>query len=82
MKRFLILCIAWFLASGYQWKQMIGATGLNNLGLTGNAYYWSSTERDADHAWIISTLDDNWGSINKDDNSCLSLTRVRACLAF
>ena len=78
-------CSSWFLASGYQWKQMIGATGLNNLGLTGNAYYWSSTERDADRAWIISTLDGdwgNWGSINKDSYSLLSLTRVRACLAF
>ena len=78
-------CSSWFLASGYQWKQMIGATGLNNLGLTGNAYYWSSTERDADSAWIISTLDGDWGSwgsINLDDNSWLSLTRVRACLAF
>ena len=76
-------CSSWFLASGYQWKQMIGATGLNNLGLTGNAYYWASTERDADSAWIISTLDGdwgNWGSIAKDDNSGLS--RVRACLAF
>ena len=76
-------CSSWFLASGYQWKQMIGATGLNNLGLTGNAYYWSSTERDADHAWIISTFDgdsSNWGSIDKDGDSGLS--RVRACLAF
>ena len=79
-------CSSWFLASGYQWKQMIGATGLNNLGLTGNAYYWSSTERDNDSAWIISTLDGSnwgsWGSINKDEYSWFSLTRVRACLAF
>ena len=78
-------CSAWFLASGYQWKQMIGATGLNNLGLTGNAYYWASTERDAGSAWIISTLDGdwgNWGSIAKDDDSVVSLSRVRACLAF
>ena len=78
-------CSSWFLASGYQWKQMIGATGLNNLGLTGNAYYWSSTERTTGSAWIISTLDGdwgNWGSINKGDDSVLSLTRVRACLAF
>ena len=76
-------CSSWFLASGYQWKQMIGATGLNNLGLTGNAYYWSSTERDAGSAWIISTLDGgDWGSIAKADDSVLSLTRVRACLAF
>lgn len=78
-------CSSWFLASGYQWKQMIGATGLNNLGLTGNAYYWSSTERDADSAWIISTLDGdwgNWGSIAKDKDDVVSLSRVRACLAF
>lgn len=78
-------CSAWFLASGYQWKQMIGAAGLSNLGLSGNAYYWASTERDADSAWIISTLDGdwgNWGSIVKDDDSVVSLSRVRACLAF
>ena len=78
-------CSSWFLASGYQWKQMIGATGLNNLGLTGNAYYWASTERDADSAWIISTLDGdwgNWGYIAKDNDSVVSLSRVRACLAF
>ncbi len=78
-------CSAWFLASGYQWKQMIGATGLNNLGLTGNAYYWSSTERTAGSAWIISTFDYEWGkwfSIVKDNDSALSLCRVRACLAF
>ena len=78
-------CSAWFLASGYQWKQMIGAVGLNNLGLTGNAYYWASTERNADRAWIISTFDGDWGnwsSIVKDDDSVVSLSRVRACLAF
>ena len=82
-------CSSWFLASGYQWKQMIGATGLNNLGLQGNAYYWSSTvklkskENEKDRAWIISTLEGDWGSwggIAKDDDSGLS--RVRACLAF
>ena len=75
---------AWFLPSAGQWNKMIGATGLNNLGLTGNAYYWSSTERTVDSAWIISTLDvdwgNNWSSIAKDDDS--GLIRVRACLAF
>ena len=78
-----VCCSSWFLASGYQWKQMIGATGLNNLGLTGNAYYWSSTERTNGSAWIISTFDVDWGSwssIDKDGDSGLS--RVRACLAF
>ena len=74
---------AWFLPSAGQWNKMIGATGLNNLGLTGNAYYWSSTEKDADRAWIISTFDYEWGKLfgfAKDDDS--SPSRVRACLAF
>ena len=78
-------CSSWFLASGYQWKQMIGTTGLNNLGLQGNAYYWSSTEKDADRAWIISTFDyelGKWFGIVKDNDSVLSNGRVRACLAF
>lgn len=78
-------CSSWFLASGYQWKQMIGATGLNNLGLQGGAYYWSSTEKYADRAWIISTFDYEWGKwfgIYKDNDGVLSNGRVRACLAF
>ena len=76
---------AWFLPSAGQWNKMIGATGLNNWGLTGNAYYWSSTEKDADYAWIISTFDNEWGTLfglYKDNVGVLSDGRVRACLAF
>ena len=77
-------CSSWFLASGYQWQKMISAAGLSNLGLPGG-FYWSSTERTAGSAWIISTFDYEWGkwfSIVKDNDSALSLCRVRACLAF
>ena len=48
-------CSSWFLASGYQWNQMIGAAGLSNLGLQqGEGHYtpsyWSSTEYNAEAA--------------------------------
>ena len=72
-------CSSWFLASGYQWKQMIGAAGgYDKLGLTWGFYYWSSTERTADRAWGFGSTDGSWGSIVKDNNAC----RVRSCLAF
>ena len=69
-------CSSWFLASGYQWKQMIGAAGLSDLGLEG-ASYWSSTERNAKNAWYFHSDTGKWTSFNKDFDC-----QVRACLAF
>ena len=74
-------CSSWFLASGYQWKQMIGAAGLNNLGLQGNAYYWSSTESSADRAWRYDFRDGTWGGIWSNNDKYFE-RQVRACLAF
>jgi hypothetical protein len=70
-------CSSWFLASGYQWKQKIGAAGLSNLGLQGTNY-WSSTEYDANDAWYFTPMFSSWNHLNKD----ISGARVRACLAF
>lgn len=77
-------CSSWFLASGYQWKKMIGAAGLSNLGLqeNGSARYWSSTERYAYNAWRFdawrsSSSNRFWGDSSKDIDR-----PVRACLAF
>ena len=76
-------CSSWFLASGYQWKQMIGATGLNNLGLQWSANYWSSTEKAADRAWAwTNPLADGWGGVYKDGGNQYDGCQVRACLAF
>ena len=54
-------CSAWFLASGYQWNQMISAAvgaivlrdGFDDVGGTnmGNVNYWSSTEQSGYYAW-------------------------------
>ena len=70
-------CSSWFLPSGYQWKKMIDATGLNNLGLEEYSYYWSSTESNASNAWSFNSYNVNWYDDEKDDGR-----RVRACLAF
>ena len=69
-------CSSWFLASGYQWKKMIDAAGLSNLGLS-SALYWSSSERDATTAWHFGSSNGIWYIDSKDRNY-----RVRACLAF
>ena len=70
-------CSSWFLASGYQLKQMIGAAGgYNKLGLQ-SGFYWSSTEYDAIYAWVFATSMGNWFNSYKDLGF-----RVRACLAF
>ena len=71
-------CSSWFLASGYQWQKMIDAAGLSNLGLQGDAFYWSSSEIDASFAWQFRSNNGSWWSATKtyDDG------RVRACLAF
>lgn len=68
----------WFLPSAGQWNKMIGSTGLglSNLGLQKSAYYWSSSERNANDAWLFTSLGD-WGSGHKDN-----VIQVRACLAF
>ena len=70
-------CSAWFLASGYQWKKMIDAAGLSNLGLQESANYWSSTESGAFYAWLFDSSYGGWGNAYKND-----VSRVRACLAF
>ena len=70
-------CSSWFLASGYQWLEMIGATGLNNLGLQENASYWLSTEYDAEHARTFGTSSGGCTSGGKGFDRL-----VRACLAF
>ena len=70
-------CSSWFLASGYQWLEMIGPTGLSDLGLQENANYWLSTEYDADHAWTFGTYSGGCSSGSKDFDR-----RVRSCLAF
>ena len=69
-------CSSWFLASGYQWKKMISAAGLSNLGFQ-SGRYWSSTEGSADNAWCFRSNDGSWSS-----NGEASAYRVRACLAF
>ncbi len=70
-------CSSWFLASGYQWKQMIGAAGLSDLGLEEYSRYWSSTERNAKSAFYFNSNTGGWSTFNKDN-----LYYVRACLAF
>ena len=70
-------CSSWFLASGYQWLEMINATGLSNLGLQESAVYWLSTEYNADSAWDIHSYSGYWGNYDKGKDHL-----VRACLAF
>ena len=70
-------CSSWFLASGYQWLEMINATGLSNLGLLESANYWLSTEYDAENAWTFGTYSGGCSSGGKGFDR-----RVRACLAF
>ena len=77
-------CSSWFLASGYQWKQMIGAAGLSNLGLSSDAVYWSSTEQSAGYAWWLYSKDGSWSRFYKDagKEDPYKDYHVRACLAF
>ena len=71
-------CSSWFLASGYQWLEMIGAVGgYSNWGLQKNDNYWLSTEYDAENAWTFGTYSGGCSSGGKDFDR-----RVRACLAF
>ncbi len=70
-------CSSWFLPSGYQWKKMIGAAGLDNLGLTWGGYYWSSSENDANQAWDFDCYEGIWYNSAKSVGD-----QVRACLAF
>ena len=75
-------CSSWFLASGYQWNQMIGAAGLSNLGLQQpeghyTPYYWSSTEYNDKGARNFLSSNGWWTGADKD-----YAIRVRACLAF
>ena len=71
-------CSSWFLASGYQWLEMIGAVGgYSNWGLQENDNYWLSTEYDAENAWTFGTYSGGCTSGGKGFDR-----RVRACLAF
>ena len=75
-------CSSWFLASGYQWNQMIGAAGLSNLGLQQpeghyTPSYWSSTEYNDKGARNFLSANGWWTANDKD-----YAIRVRACLAF
>ena len=71
-------CSSWFLASGYQWLEMIGAVGgYSNWGLQKNDNYWLSTEYDAENAWTFGTYSGGCSSGGKGFDR-----RVRACLAF
>ena len=67
---------AWFLPSAGQWKKMIDAVGLSNLGLE-DGLYWSSTECNARNAWYFSSRSGGWSNHGKDFDGL-----VRACLAF
>ncbi|MBO7602527.1 MAG: hypothetical protein J6S94_05810, partial [Bacteroidaceae bacterium] len=70
-------CSAWFLASGYQWKQMANAVGgYDKLGLS-SFYYWSSSEGSEQKAWVIDSSSGVWSY-----NSMDSYNLVRSCLAF
>ena len=70
-------CSSWFLASGYQWKQMIEGAGLANLGLQESVSYWSSSEKSKNSAWYFNSSSGVWGYGSKIDAN-----PVRACLAF
>jgi hypothetical protein len=70
-------CSSWFLASGYQWQKMIGATGLSNLGLTPGSFYWSSSESPDDNTWAFDCDQGIWRNSSK-----VLEDQVRACLAF
>ena len=71
-------CSSWFLASGYQWLEMIGAVGgYSNWGLQENDNYWLSTEYDAENAWTFGTYSGGCSSGGKGFDR-----RVRSCLAF
>ena len=71
-------CSSWFLASGYQWLEMIGAVGgYSNWGLQKNDNYWLSTEYDAENAWTFGTYSGGCSSGRKGFDR-----RVRSCLAF
>ena len=79
---------AWFLPSTGQWVKMIAATGGNTAlrdgfsGVGGTnmqaAYYWSSTEYNANSAWLYNLPFDNFSSEDKYG----TVSYVRACLAF
>ena len=69
---------AWFLPSAGQWDKMATAAGgYNNLGLlSGDNYYWSSSEKSYMRAWYFKTSP-YWHNGTKTD-----IAHVRACLAF
>ena len=72
-------CSAWFLASGYQWKQMFAGNASNLQTLAGlqSAYYWSSSENSTNNAWYFETDHGWWYDEGKG-----SFSLVRSCLAF
>ena len=70
-------CSSWFLASGYQWKQMFEDAGLANLGLQESVSYWSSSEKSTNSAWYFNSSSGVWAYGTKT-----AAYPVRACLAF
>jgi len=72
-------CSAWFLASGYQWTKMFAgdAGGLKTLAGLKSNFYWSSSEGNADRAWVFHSGLGDWYDVTKDSD-----VLVRSCLAF
>lgn len=77
-------CSPWFLASGYQWVQMINGYGHTNLKTYANGYsglygfYWTSSEESYYYAWVFKSMSGSFEYLAKHNNSYW----VRACLAF
>lgn len=77
----------WKLATEDEWNNMISAAGsytalrdgFSSVGGTNmkSGYYWSSTEKDGDNAWLFVSVYGGWDSDYKDYDYL-----VRACLAF
>jgi hypothetical protein len=69
----------WFLPSSYELNLMYTNLCLKGIGSFGPGYYWSSSEFDADHAWI-----QNFGSGYQGyyDVVKVDALRVRAVRAF
>ena len=73
---------AWFLPSAGQWDKMATAAGSyanlkTNAGLLAGAYYWSSSENNANCAWDFYSNSGYWSVSSKAIGD-----QVRACLAF
>jgi hypothetical protein len=82
-------CSEWFLATGYQWNQMVSVSGMGSYTDLRDAfsskggrnmvsgYYWSSTEEGFGYSWRLSFDNGSWSS-----NYEFYGGRVRSVLAF